>query len=530
MSGLCNEGVQTLSELHEGPGDGIGSEIYAAISRRDWDRATDLVARHWALLAGSRMDLIATVADSLPAEHLDSRPHWGHIRAWVRHRLLPPHLRPQVLVLDEQAGHGVGGIASSSLLALSARSRGWFDASSRWADRARTEFATATPAERGAMRSAAGEMHYQWALSYFFADRMQDAVVCSSAGFDLAIGVGDLRIARASASVRALIAALMGDGARADQWLARAESRRAGSAEVPVPLATLARAVRQCDALDVEAAAATLSSLERAGADEFALVAACVSTFVQARRPESKPCIELSRLELAVAAAGAGHTASRLYQALVPMARAELHLMTGQLDRAVHALSAAASSGAQLQLFSFRAILALHDDDLAAARQLAYAALEISPDRPREAVAAHAVLAIVSYRSGDHAGASASFRHAIDHAADARILAVFALLPAVDLRVLMVAVGCGHMPQLPMLLAGVRRLELCGTSTLTAAEDQVARLLTEDVSFGAIARTLNVSENTVKTHRRAIYRKLRVGSRAEFAIEIRKRGLLAQQS
>ncbi len=51
--------------------------------------------------------------------------------------------------------------------------------------------------------------------------------------------------------------------------------------------------------------------------------------------------------------------------------------------------------------------------------------------------------------------------------------------------------------------------------TLTSAELRVLRLLPTHLSFPAIAKSLHVSPNTVKTHVRAVYRKLDASSRSE---------------
>jgi LuxR family transcriptional regulator, maltose regulon positive regulatory protein len=62
--------------------------------------------------------------------------------------------------------------------------------------------------------------------------------------------------------------------------------------------------------------------------------------------------------------------------------------------------------------------------------------------------------------------------------------------------------------------------------TLTAAELRVLRLLPTHLSFPAIARQLFVSPNTVKTHVRALYRKLDASSRSEAVSQAAAAGLL----
>jgi LuxR family maltose regulon positive regulatory protein len=62
--------------------------------------------------------------------------------------------------------------------------------------------------------------------------------------------------------------------------------------------------------------------------------------------------------------------------------------------------------------------------------------------------------------------------------------------------------------------------------TLTAAELKVLRMLPTHLSFPAIARHLFVSTNTVKTHARALYRKLDASSRGEAVRQAVAVGLL----
>ncbi len=65
-----------------------------------------------------------------------------------------------------------------------------------------------------------------------------------------------------------------------------------------------------------------------------------------------------------------------------------------------------------------------------------------------------------------------------------------------------------------------------GGWSLTTAELRVLQLLPTHLSYPDIARRLFVSPNTVKTHARAVYRKLDASSRAEAVLQARDAGLL----
>lgn len=65
-----------------------------------------------------------------------------------------------------------------------------------------------------------------------------------------------------------------------------------------------------------------------------------------------------------------------------------------------------------------------------------------------------------------------------------------------------------------------------GTAPLTMAELRILRFLPTHQSFREIGMRLHISTNTVKTHARAIYRKLGVTSRSEAVVRARQLGLL----
>jgi ATP/maltotriose-dependent transcriptional regulator MalT len=61
---------------------------------------------------------------------------------------------------------------------------------------------------------------------------------------------------------------------------------------------------------------------------------------------------------------------------------------------------------------------------------------------------------------------------------------------------------------------------------LTPAEKRVRELLPTHLSNEQMAARLHVSRNTIKTHLRAVYRKLDVASRAKAVERARSQGLL----
>lgn len=60
---------------------------------------------------------------------------------------------------------------------------------------------------------------------------------------------------------------------------------------------------------------------------------------------------------------------------------------------------------------------------------------------------------------------------------------------------------------------------------ISARETEVLRLIGRGLNSGEVASVLGISQQTVTTHIKAIYRKLEITSRAEAALEARRRGL-----
>jgi LuxR family maltose regulon positive regulatory protein len=71
-----------------------------------------------------------------------------------------------------------------------------------------------------------------------------------------------------------------------------------------------------------------------------------------------------------------------------------------------------------------------------------------------------------------------------------------------------------------------RRRALTGIEELSAREIEVLRALSGTGSLREVADALYISRNTIKTHTRALYAKLGVGTREEAVARGRELGLL----
>jgi DNA-binding NarL/FixJ family response regulator len=68
------------------------------------------------------------------------------------------------------------------------------------------------------------------------------------------------------------------------------------------------------------------------------------------------------------------------------------------------------------------------------------------------------------------------------------------------------------------------------TEPLTAREEEVLALVTEGLCNKQVAKRLDIGIGTVKTHLRAAFGKLQVGSRAQAMVTAKRRGILRHVS
>jgi DNA-binding NarL/FixJ family response regulator len=85
--------------------------------------------------------------------------------------------------------------------------------------------------------------------------------------------------------------------------------------------------------------------------------------------------------------------------------------------------------------------------------------------------------------------------------------------------------GCHLSPSIAAKLA-----QSLTTEALTAREEEVLALVAEGLCNKQVAKMLDIGIGTVKTHLRAAFGKLQVGSRAEATVMARRRGILRHAS
>jgi LuxR family maltose regulon positive regulatory protein len=235
---------------------------------------------------------------------------------------------------------------------------------------------------------------------------------------------------------------------------------------------------------------------------------------------------------------------------------------TGDLDAAAVALqqallSQASSTMARMMAFEFGSLVALERGRLSQAADLGQAARELADSDPGlsetpQSSLAYAAVGVVHASRGQLEAARSELEHALRSRRQWSGLSSWATLEIL-LRLASVLHDLGDLSEAAALLgeaadllaslpdgaeaqrARLRRLErrLTApvpaaplTAALTQRERAVLWLLQGGLSQREIAQELSVSLNTVKTHTRAIYRKLGVSSRPEAIARGRGLGIL----
>lgn len=506
----------------------LGSAIFDAAARRDWLQAMRLVETNWSLLSDVRVDLIGAVADALPEELLDAHPQWQAIRAYIARRRTPDALRsPDYIDLvrtDRAHESPIATIAAATSQAAAARTIGQFSDAALHADEALAAYNAAEDAGAAIARSGAGELHDEWALSYLLADRISDAMACYTTAYSLAIGVGDLRIASRTAAGSAFVAALAGDGYGAARWLAAFRSAHSGRGDFAT-IGTLAQLLRQWDAYDFDGMAASIAALEGRTEDELRVLAASCIALASASMPGANARVLLSALDVELTVAGERRSASMLNGRLSLIARAECLTVLGQQRRALRDLERD-STASNVGTLSRRASLTLLLEGPERALPIARAAVKLGERLPRVRIGGYLVLAAAQLQLGMSDAAADSFRRGLALSEEHVVRTPLTLISQGSLSTLYGMAGYDAESDLAAVADASLPFPPSGhIGRLTRQELRVAQMLVAGKSRRDVAAQLDVSENTVKTHTSALYRKLHVTNRAQLTLELRCRGL-----
>ncbi|WP_127571501.1 LuxR C-terminal-related transcriptional regulator [Georgenia faecalis] len=502
-----------LHALSAGDGPVIVALEHAAKAGA-WPIAIGLVEDHWAELlrehAPRLRDVVARMPDDVVASSARlvlAREHIldVHTAARAEHVLRSGRLTPG----------GWSGRAPSMTERLSRRSGA---ASVPRSHLARQPVDEAPVDDE--VRGAVPELLVEWSLDQLYAGD----VVGAAYGFATAArrAGADGGAYREAATGAAVALALLGHLGDAEGWLRAA-------AEANGEVRDLERAARPL----VEATIATLRL------DDAAEVLR-----VPARSPLA-PLVAAARLVVAHGALHRGDPAGGLPEVaslsvtldpgsaelgLVVRAatslRCDLHLVAGEYDRCAALLAPIPG------LVPNRARHAFYVGAYDEALRLTQRADGDAGLAPCASLELLVIRACAAWRTGDEERALASLSTAVALAADVGVLLPFLSVPRGDLD----AIAAGH-PAVQRFLDAPRLAsasspypEPLRASQLSAAERRVLEHLAGPRSLAQVARSLYLSESTVKTHVQRIYRKLGVATRAAAVARARELGLLDDRS
>lgn len=284
--------------------------------------------------------------------------------------------------------------------------------------------------------------------------------------------------------------------------------------DIAIVTARLARAIALTDMADPRAAAAVADLTEPGHRDD--LWAATV--FARAHYASlSGERSEISRMANEVRAAMRHVARGSLVEVVLASELVELLIVDNAVDVAQQvvqrfpgsAISWAAEAKVALAARQYPEVIAAADK-----------AIGTSQRSWRTTVECHVMLASAHHASGDEAAAREAFRHAVRMAQGIGQRRPFLLMPKFlfdgfageDPKIASLWPGPSTPGSAPVAEHATTPSDL---PTLTAREIQILRALESHPGPVGIGRELGLSANTVKTHLRAIYRKLGVSSRTE---------------
>lgn len=495
-----------------------------AVDAEAWPLVLTLLEENWAELLSVNREALRGAVGALPTEIVDSSARLTVARDFALDTHLVEHaeraIRTGMLVPD--ADLRVRPLTMTERLML--RSEGPLPATSGLLLREDgTPRALPEPSD---VARAVPEHLVQWALSMLY----ENDAIGAAYGFALAcrhaVDVGDVTVAREAASGAALTLALLGHLDHAEGWLARAETladRPSVLEEVAVPFA---RGVLAALRLMPEATGRLPS--------RAAVSSGLVPLVVLARLANVQRSAYLGRAVRAIVdppihGLDGADADRRIVAAMRTAVLVDLALAAGDHDESAALLARATQTGPVL-----RVAFARHDFYVGAQREVVRRtedAVDYAGSRPRAGLELLLLRACALWRLDQRTAALDTLSDAVAISRDSGVLLPFCSVPREDL--LDIAGDTGYVRDFldGPALAGTRCYfpPPLHVGELSAAELRVLGALVGEHSLVQIGRLLFVSESTVKTHVRRIYRKLGVSSRAAAVERARELSLLAEQ-
>nr|WP_220035163.1 LuxR C-terminal-related transcriptional regulator [Georgenia satyanarayanai] len=235
---------------------------------------------------------------------------------------------------------------------------------------------------------------------------------------------------------------------------------------------------------------------------------------------------ERARVVLQRHATDHGQDQAELVRASVAALQVDLALAEGRLDRAGVLLAGTHDDGAWTH--ASRARHAFYVGAYAETLRLTENGATFAGTRPRVGLELLLLHACASWRTGQRETAVDDLATAVGLAADTEVLLPFLTVPRTDLEAIAPDGSWARQFLDEPRLAHTDTVfpEPLRAGQLSVAELRVLRELRSDVPLAHIGRRLYLSESTVKTHVRRIYRKLGVSDRTHALERARELSLL----
>lgn len=517
---------ERLGRLRRAQHDPVAALEYARRAQA-WPLALLVLEEHWAQLLRRHTDHVRAAVLTMPRDLVRSSPRLVVARDHILDRDVPHQaeaaLRGGLLLPGRTLP--AHALTTTQHLALRFETNPTYGASEVLLGHLDSSL---TPGRRADMDPetcrAAPELLTEWALSLLYDNDGVQAAYAFALACRCAEALGDAAAAREAAGGVALSLALLGHTRWSDRWtrhMASFDTQPAGLELIAAPLTRTVLAALRLE----EVSWPELPDVHSPGLTplvEVSRLAASFGDILMGRLGRARS--ELER-----------HTAQHLedveevLRAAVLALRVDLALADGRIDRAGAYLAEANGDGAWNR--ASRARHAFYVGAYAETLRLTEDAAAYAGLRPRVGLELLLLHACAALRAGDRDAAVDHLATAVGIGSDTEVLLPFLTVPRSDLEAIAEPGSWARtfLDSPPLTGRDTVFPEPLRVEQLSAAELRVLRELSDGLPLAHIGRRLYLSESTVKTHVRRIYRKLGVTSRGEAVTRARELALLEDQ-
>ncbi|QBJ98630.1 helix-turn-helix transcriptional regulator [Rhodococcus sp. ABRD24] len=507
-----------------------------ALDAHDWELAMSTLRSNWAELVSQHFQLVREALLLLPADIAEGEPSISAGRELFL-RLGSDLTRfPESTPVDADALEALGrtqdasdALAVSSVQSLILRVSGNFAQASELSIRLATLGDTAVEFQNDAVADFLPLLRLQWGITHQLHGNLTRASMEFRRAFTSNRPAGTDFIARNAAGSIALNYALAGELTHAESWLEKEQRYEDASTWISSMVRVgglVAGALVALDRMEVHVAAKILADLGDLPDDEelwaFAVYAHCQLALVSGTAEQG-----LDRLHRATAVYDRWFTPCSVAAPLLAAAEAELLSALGQGNEARAAIEGARGQGPWTTIARARVDLSSGNP----ASALADCARAVVSDCPHPRVRMESALiqAAAHLDLSNKTRARAMLQRAVALSGQTGLVRPYASQPAgriAQLSELEVALPENWLTATPPPDRAVFP-DVIKLIQISDRESAVLAALTESPAVADIAARLYVSQNTVKSQLRSLYRKLGVHSRADALTTAIKLGLLS---